>query len=150
MRFVCDFSFVNDYVENFFSNDDRGSATVINSSISPHLKGTSLLIISCNTIEELYKIHSDRELVLETVFDLCEKSEIMIKDRKESLIKMAAISEIDDKETYVLANDAYIIKEINKTTHKAISITEALDLLKAKNMLYKLEVSPVQTSTTII
>ncbi|MEX0596615.1 MAG: hypothetical protein WD512_08950, partial [Candidatus Paceibacterota bacterium] len=63
MKFVCDFSFVNNYAENFFSNEDRNSATIINSSITPHLQGNPLLVISSKTINELYKIYGDRWLM---------------------------------------------------------------------------------------
>lgn len=138
MKFICDFSFVNDYAENFSSDEERGSATIINSAIVPHLRGNPILVISCQTMEELYKIYGNRELMLETVFDLCIKSDIPLCDRTDNLVKTAAIYEIEDKETYVLSDDDYIIKAINKTTHKAVTIKEALELLKSKNMLYQI------------
>lgn len=148
MKLICDFSFVNNYAKNFFSNEDRASATIINSSIAPHLKGEPILVISYQTIGELYKIYGDRWLMLETVFDLCEKSEISISDGKENLIKMAAIYEIEDEDTYVLADDDYIIKEINKTTHKAVSIKKALELLESKGMLSKISHPTVKSENS--
>jgi len=148
MKLICDFSFVNDYAENFFSDEDRGSATIINSSIVPHLRGKPILAISFQTMDELYKIHSGRELMLDTVFDLCEKFDIALNDRMENLIKMAAICEIEDEETYVLAEDDYIINEINKTTHKAISIEKALEILRDKSMLSDIPSTPLEEGTT--
>ncbi len=138
MKLICDFSFVNNYVENFFSNNERCSASIVNSAITPHLRGTPLLVISYATISELIKLYPERRLVLDSFFDLCQKSEMSL-DRIQSLIKMAAITEIEDRETYVLAEDSYIINEVNKTSHKAITLNEARELLKSKGMLAERE-----------
>jgi len=136
MKLICDFSFISNYVEKFFS-DDRKSASIINSAISPFLDGKPILVISCDTIEELREIYSGRELLLDTVFDLCDKSDIDLDDRVDSLIKNAAIYEVTDEDTYVIAEDNFIINSINKTTHKAISINKAIELLKEKGLFFK-------------
>ena len=130
MKLICDFSFINNYVENFFSDEERDSAKIVNSSIRPSLQGDKILVISCETMDELNKIYRDRQFVLDTVYDLCEKVEIPLKDRIQCLIKIAAVYEIKDKDTFILAEDSYVLSEINKTTHKAISINKAIDFLK--------------------
>lgn len=139
MRLICDFSFIYDYAENFFSDENRNSATIVNSAISQHIKGTPILVISYQTIGELNNIYGDRELMLDTIFGVCKKEDISICNRVDSLIKLAALYEIEDEDTYILAEDNYIINEINKTTHKAISIKEALKLLKEKSILQEIK-----------
>lgn len=152
MKFICDFSFISDYVENFFSNNDRKSANIVNSSITPYLQGKPLLVVSYVTIKELKEIFDERILVLDSLFSTCEKSDINRGNRIQDLIKMAAISEIEDKETYILVDDSYIKEIINKTTHKAVLISEATTLLRNKNILIERGIdsteNPQQSTTT--
>lgn len=106
----------------------------MDSAISPFLEGRPILVISCDVIDELKELYSDRILVLDSFFGLCDKFDISLKGRIENLIKITAMYEVEDKDTYVVADDDYIIKSVNKTTHKAISVNEAIKLLKEKGL----------------
>lgn len=131
MKLICDLSFVEDYIKNFYSNVNRDSANIVNKSISPFLQGNPILVISLYTIEKLNKLYPERKLILDTFFGLCEKSDIDFEGKIEVLIKMAAIYEIQDKETYIVSDDDYIIQIVNKTSHKAISIKTALEKINS-------------------
>ena len=127
MKLICDLSFIDNYVKNFYSNLERDSASIVNKSISPSLEGHPILVISLSTVEELINLYPERRLVLDTIFGICEIVDIDMDNRIEILKKIVAVYEIEDKETYVVADDDYVIKEINKTSHKAISIKTALE-----------------------
>lgn len=130
VRLICDFSFVCNYVEQFYSDEDRDAAELVNKCISPAVNDDPILVISCLTIEQARKAFPERPLILDSLFDICEKSDVEIEDRIDLLTKLAAIYEIEDESTYVLAEDSYIISSINNTSHNAISIKKALELLK--------------------
>lgn len=132
VKLVLDMSFIMHYVENFYSDNNRESARILNEMITPALNGKPSLVVSCKTMEDALNLYPGRELVLATLFDLCEKSSIVSPNGVDTLLKIVAVSEIDDKDTYVVSDDGFVISEVNKTSHKALSIKDAFDLVKPK------------------
>lgn len=129
VKFVIDLSFVINYVEidNFYSDENLGK--MLDKAIARFIDGNPLFTISIDVIEKAKKMYPERHLVLDSLFGSCKKEDIDTDGKVDTLIKLAAICEVEDGETYVVSTDAFVRKEINNTTHKAITIEEAKKIL---------------------
>ena len=130
VKFVLDISFIVNYVEHFYSEDNCNK--ILNNALQSFLNDDPMLIVSIQVIEQARQFFPERILVLDSLFGLCGKENVEGKDKIDTLIKLCAISEVKDKETYVLADDGFIISSVNKTTHKAKNIQEAKEILGIK------------------
>ncbi|MBS3096903.1 hypothetical protein J4480_05700 [Candidatus Woesearchaeota archaeon] len=128
VKLICDFSFCSHYVENFFSDDNRASANIINKAISFHLDNNKILLIPHYVLDRLEAVYPGRRLVLETLIDVCEIVNIDGKEPTDTLMKIATISKIFDKETYIVTEDSSVVKTLKerKCDTEAISIENAL------------------------
>ncbi len=126
-KFILDISFVLHYVDSFYS--DNNVNKMLDIALSSFTNGKPIFIIPLVVIEQAKEIYPERTLVLDSLFGLCEKTDVESSDKIDTLIKICAIYEIDDNTTYVLADDNFIIQNINKTTHKAINIGQAREIL---------------------
>lgn len=128
VKFVIDSSFVTNYVEKFYSDDHLGK--MLDKAVPSFTSGEPLFTVSIDTIEKAKRQFPKRGFVLDSLFNLCRKEDVGGDGDVDTLIKLCAICEVDDEETYVVSEDSFIINSINRTTHKAITIEEAKKILK--------------------
>ena len=128
VKFILDISFVVNYVENFYSDNHCGK--ILDKALPSFMIGDPMLMVTVEIIKQAKELYPERILVLDTLFGMCHIIDVKGKDKIDTLIKSCAISEVWDKETHVLADDSFIIDAINKTTHRAISIETAKEILK--------------------
>lgn len=129
VKFILDLSFVIKYadVDTFYS--DENNSKFLDKALPEFTSGNPMFIIPLEVIEEAKCIFPERILVLDSLFGLCEKSDIKGADKIDTLIKVCAVYEVVDAKTYVLANDEFIINSISTTTHKAVNIKQAKEIL---------------------
>ena len=127
VKFILDISFVERYVEKFYSEDN--CSEILDKALPSFLEDNPMLVVSIDVIEQSRARYPKRILVLDTLFGLCGKENVRGEDRADTLIKLCAICEVKDKETHVIAEDTFIIDSINKTTHQAKNIEEAKKIL---------------------
>ena len=129
VKFVIDLSFVIHYVEvdKFYSDEHLGK--MLDKAVPRFTMNNPLFTISIDVIEKAKIMYPERHLVLDSLFGLCKKEDVNGDHVIDTLVKLAAICEVDDKETYVISDDKFIINSLNKTTHKAIDIKRAKEIL---------------------
>ena len=132
VKLICDFSFGSHYVENFYSDENRESAEIINYAITPHLEGKNILIIPDIITKQLNDVFKDRELVLSTLYDLADTPPLVSSDVVDTLIKIASILKISDEKTFIVTDDSYVKNRIKLQGDNinVITIKEALDFLR--------------------
>jgi len=132
IKLICDFSFLSHYVENFFSDDARESAQIVDKSVGRYLDGEKVLIIPSDVVDKLNQVYASRYLVLATVYDVSEITNIKGDNDIDTLIKISALLRIKDSNTAVVSDDEYVKRKIKEHNHdtKVVSIKEALELLK--------------------
>ena len=126
VKLICDFSFGSHYVKNFSSDENRESAEIVNCAITPHLQGNKILIIPDEVTKKLDEVFEGRELVLSTIYDLAEISNLVGNDIVDTLIKLASIARIIDEKTFIVTDDVYVKEKVNSQGNniKAITIKE--------------------------
>lgn len=134
-KFLCDISVIIDYVENFFSDQERDSGRLIDLAVVQKLKENTLLILPTGTVEKLSKLYPQRQLVLDTVYDASIALLVPDSDGKDDvsdLTRAYVLLKITDDETYIVCQDDYKRRMIERENDsiKIISIKEAVDILK--------------------
>lgn len=130
VKFICHFSFISHYVENFYSDDNRDSAALVNRAITFSTNDEKILLVDTKTVNRLKDVYASRPLVLDTVLDLCNIINLDAGDELATLARMASVTRITDPNTFVLNEDAYIHAALHSRGINVLNSKAALEHLE--------------------